>query len=198
MIKINLLSDALGSGGVGGKKGRAIAVPAVAMADEAPRTSIPILGIVVGLVFLLAGVLYYLNLKRSLEAAKEIQAKLEVEKKALEPYTAKEKLYRERKEALAKKEEVMVGLKKSQQLPVHLLEEIANSLPDDVWFGSLTQKGKSIVIEGEGRSFESINVFYQNLQSRSRWFKNLSYPGGGSTGNRSIRFTMTFELQNPL
>ena len=72
----------------------------------------------------------------------------------------------------------------------------ASSLPDDVWFKKVSQKGSIVTIEGEARNFESINAFYGNLQSRTRWFKKINYPGAkrGSTG--SFDFTISFELQN--
>ena len=57
-----------------------------------------------------------------------------------------ERQFRDKKEMLAKKEEIMQGLRKNQQLPVHFLEELANSLPDDVWFREITQRGMNISI----------------------------------------------------
>ncbi|MFZ4512418.1 MAG: PilN domain-containing protein, partial [Geothrix sp.] len=91
---------------------------------------------------------------------------------------------------------VMTALKRQQALPVHFMEELANSLPDDVWFKKVVQKGAIVTIEGEGRNFESINAFYGNLQSRTRWFKKISYPGAKRGASGAFEFTISFELQN--
>jgi len=197
MIKINLLGDALAQ--TGAKKGgdKALAEPVQVYTGEGgSRSTLPIAGVVVGLVFAALGGVYYLWLNSEFTKAEKKKADLERDKKQYEPYIALEKKFREKKEALQKKEEVMTTLKRQQALPVHFLEELANSLPDDVWFKKITQKGSIITIEGEGRNFESINAFYGNLQSRTRWFKKINYPGAkrGTTG--AFEFTISFELQN--
>jgi Tfp pilus assembly protein PilN len=197
MIKINLLGDALGQSGA--KKGgdKATAEPVQVYTGEGgSRASLPIAGVVVGLVFAALGGVYYLWLNSEFTKAEKRKAELERDKKQYEPYIALEKKFREKKDALQKKEEVMTTLKRQQALPVHFLEELANSLPDDVWFKKISQKGAMITVEGEGRNFESINAFYGNLQSRTRWFKKINYPGAkrGTTG--SFEFSISFELQN--
>ncbi|WP_243321892.1 PilN domain-containing protein [Geothrix sp. SG200] len=197
MIKINLLGDALAQ--AGGKKGasKAAAEPVQVYTGEGgSRSSLPIAGVVVGLAIAACGGVYYVWLNSLLTKAEKQKADLERDKKQYEPYIALEKTFREKKAALQKKEEVMTTLKRQQSLPVHLMEELANSLPDDVWFKKVSQKGALITIEGQGRNFEAINAFYGNLQSRTRWFKKINYPSAkrGTTG--SFDFTISFELQN--
>lgn len=197
MIKINLLGDALAQSGAkkAGDKGTAEPVQ-VYTGEGAGRSSLPIAGVVVGLVFAALGGVYYLWLNSEFTKAEAKKAELERDKKQYEPYIALEKKFREKKSALLKKEEVMTTLKRSQSLPVHFIEELANSLPDDVWFKKVSQKGMVITIDGEARNFEAINAFYGNLQSRTRWFKKINYPGAkrGTTG--SFEFSISFELQN--
>ena len=197
MIKINLLGDALAQ--TGAKKGgdKASAEPVQIYTGEGgSRSRLPIAGVVVGIVFAALGGVYFLWLNSEFTKAEKKKADLELDKKQYEPFIALEKKFREKKEALQKKEEVMTTLKRQQALPVHFLEELANSLPDDVWFKKIAQKGLVITIEGEGRNFESINAFYGNLQSRTRWFKKINYPGAkrGTTG--AFEFIISFELQN--
>jgi len=197
MIKINLLGDALAQ--AGGKKGgdKASAEPVQVYTGEGgSRSSLPIAGVVVGLLFAALGGAYYLWLNSEATKAEKRKADLERDKKVYEPYIAQEKKYREKKEALQKKEEVMTALKRQQALPVHFIEELANSLPDDVWFKKIAQKGMTVTIEGEGRNFESINAFYGNLQSRTRWFKKINYPGAKRGTSGAFEFTISFELQN--
>ncbi|HCZ33149.1 MAG TPA: hypothetical protein DHV93_06655 [Holophagaceae bacterium] len=197
MIKINLLGDSLTQGG--GRKGadKTAAEPVQVYRGEGGSLSgLPIAGVVVGILFAALGGIYYLWLNGEFTKAEKLKADLQRDKKQYEPYIALEKTFREKKAALQKKEEVMTALKRQQSLPVHFLEELANSLPDDVWFKKISQKGSIITIEGEARNFEAINAFYGSLQSRTRWFKKINYPGAkrGSTG--SFDFTISFELQN--
>ena len=197
MIKINLLGDALTQSGT--KKGadRASAEPVQVYTGEGgSRASLPIAGVVVGLIFAALGGVYYLKLSSDFAKAEQRKAELERDKKQYEPFLALEKKFREKKESLQKKEEVMTTLKRQQALPVHFMEELANSLPDDVWFKKISQKGMMITIEGEGRNFESINAFYGNLQSRTRWFKKINYPGAKRGTAGSFEFSISFELQN--
>ena len=198
MIKINLLGDALAAPGAKKAAEKAAAEPAQVYSGGGggARSSLPIAGLVVGILFAAMGGLYFVWLNNEVNKAEQKKAELERDKKQYEPYIALEKKFREKREALQKKEEVMTNLKRQQALPVHFLEELANSIPDDVWFKKITQKGSTITIDGESRNFEAINAFYGNLQSRTRWFKKISYPGAkrGSTG--SFEFTISFELQN--
>lgn len=198
MIKINLLGDALASSGAkkGADKGMAEPAQVYAGGEGAARSSLPIAGLIVGILFAALGGLYYVWLNNAFTQAKEKKAELERDKKQYEPYIALEKKFRQKKEALQKKEEVMTNLKRQQALPVHFLEELANSVPDDVWFKKITQKGSTITIDGESRNFEAINAFYGNLQSRTRWFQKINYPGARRVANGTLEFTITFELQN--
>jgi Tfp pilus assembly protein PilN len=197
MIKINLLGDALAQSGAKKPGDKSAGEPVQVYTGEgAGRSSLPIAGVVVGLLFTALGGVYYLWLNNEFTRAERRKTELEHDKKQYEPYIALEKKFRDKKSALLKKEEVMTTLKRMQSLPVHFIEELANSLPDDVWFKKISQKGMIITIEGEGRNFEAINAFYGNLQSRTRWFKRINYPGAkrGTTG--SFEFSISFELQN--
>ena len=197
MININLLGDALAQAGAkkGGEKASAEPVQ-VYTGEGGSRSSLPIAGVVVGLLFSALGGGYYLWLNSEFTREEKKKAELERDKKQYEPFIALEKKFREKKDALQKKEEVMTTLKRQQALPVHFMEELANSLPDDVWFKKVSQKGMTITVEGEGRNFESINAFYGNLQSRTRWFKKINYPGAKRGTSGAFEFTISFELQN--
>ena len=195
MIKINLLGDALAQGG-GKKSDRAEPAQIYGEGEGGGRSSLPIAGIIVGLLFASIGGVYYIFLNNELQQKQAKKVDLERQRDELKKFIDLEKQFRDKKEMLAKKEEIMQGLRKTQQLPVHFLEELANSLPDDVWFREITQRGMNISIKGEARSFEAINLFYTRLQSRTRWFKNINYPGA-ERRNNSLEFTISFDLQNP-
>jgi Tfp pilus assembly protein PilN len=165
MIKINLLGDTLAQ--VGGKKAdKAEAVPVYADTQTTGRPSLPIAGVLFGLVIASAGGIYYVMLNSQIEREQRTRVELEAKKKELEKYMDLERKFRSQKEMLQKKKEVMQGLKTFQALPVHFLEELANALPDDVWFREISQKGLTISIRGESSSFEAINQFRNRQQER--------------------------------
>lgn len=194
MIRINLLGDALAQSGK--KADRLEPAQVYGEAEGGRRSVIPVAAIIVGLLFASLGGVYYLILNREHEQKEMKRAELEKQKQELQKYIEQEKKFREQKEALQKKESVMTELKKAQQLPVHLLEELANSIPEDVWFVDLTWKGSTISIRGEARTFEALKRFIDNLQERPRWFKNVVNPGGSRKG-AGIEFALSFELLNP-
>ena len=191
MIKINLLGESLAQAGARA----AASEPAALYAEEGARKSLPIAGVLLGLAGVVAAGGYYLVLNNQIEAKQQEDARLQRELTELKPYIEKEAQLRKVKEELQNKEQVLVDLRKRMQLPVYFLQELADCLPDDVWFQSVQQNGMAITIQGQARNFESINAFYNNLQQRTRWFKSVTYPGGQKNG-AWVSFTITFQLQN--
>ncbi|HET8901989.1 MAG TPA: PilN domain-containing protein [Holophagaceae bacterium] len=193
MIKINLLGESLSQAGARA----AAAEPAALYAETGARKSLPIAGVIVGLLAASVGGVYYLYLNNQIDQKKAQAASLQKELDELKPFIDLEAKFRKKKEELQNKEQVLVDLRKRMQLPVYFLQELADSLPDDVWFQSIEQKDMVITIKGQARNFESINTFYGNLQQRTRWFKSVNYPGGqkDASGNW-VNFTITFQLQN--
>lgn len=193
MIKINLLGDSL-SQAVGKKPEREV-VPVYAEGETGQGGSLPIAGILVGLLFASGGLGYYLILNGQVKAVEEQVSKLEAEKRDLEKYIKMEKDFQERKIVLQKKKEVLAGLKNAQKLPVHLLQELGNCLPDDVWFSEVNQRGMGITIRGESSSFEAINIFRSQLLERRQWFKDVNYPIADKKGS-VVFFTISFQMKN--
>ncbi|WP_306601307.1 PilN domain-containing protein [Geothrix sp. 21YS21S-2] len=194
MIKINLLGDTLAQ--VGGKKAeKAEAVPVYADSAATGRPSLPIAGVLFGLVIASAGGIYYVMLNSQIEREQRTKVELEAKKKELEKYMDLERKFRSQKEMLQKKKEVMMGLKSFQHLPVHFLEELANALPDDVWFREINQKGLTISIKGESSSFEAVNQFRNRLVEQTKWFQNVNYPAANKNG-RTVEFTISCDLKN--
>ena len=190
MIKINLLGESLAQAGA-----KAASEPAALYAEEGPRKSLPLAGVALGLLGVAGGGAYYLILNNQIQHKQEEAARLQKELDELKPFIDLEAKFRKKKEELQNKETVLVDLRKRMELPVYFLQELADSLPDDVWFQSVQQNGMAITIKGEARNFESINAFYNNLQQRTRWFKAVTYPGGQKQGDW-VNFTITFQLQN--
>jgi Tfp pilus assembly protein PilN len=194
MIKINLLGDTLAQTS-GKKPERPEAAPVYAEGEGSRRVSFPIAGVLLGVLLPCLGGVYYVWLDGKVKEADRKKVELQAKKKDLEKYIQLEKTFRAQKDALQKKKEVMLALKTSQQLPVHFLEELANCLPDDVWFKEINQKGMSISIKGESSSFEAINQFRSRLMEQSKWFQNVNYPAANKK-DRTVEFTISCDLKN--
>ncbi|MDR3673190.1 MAG: PilN domain-containing protein [Holophaga sp.] len=194
MIKINLLGDTLAQ--VSGKKTeKPESAPVFPEPEGSQRSSFPIAGVLLGVLLSCLGGVYYVWLNGKVEQARHRQAELQAKKQELAKYIDLEKTFRAQKESLLKKREVMVGLKTNQQLPVHLLEQLADCLPDDVWFREISQKGMNISIKGESTSFEAINQFRNRLLGQTRWFQNVNYPAANKK-DRTVEFTISCDLKN--
>jgi Tfp pilus assembly protein PilN len=76
------------------------------------------------------------------------------------------------------------------------MEELANALPDDVWFKEVSQHGMNISIKGESASFEAINLFRTHLMDQKNWFGNVNYPTATKNGN-IVEFTLSFDMKKP-
>ncbi len=195
MIKINLLGDTLAQ--VTGKKAdKGESVQVYAQDQETKRASFPLAGLLVGVFFVTFGAVYYVGLTRKVAEQTEKKADLERQKQALAKYTALEAKFRKDKELLERKKKVIKDLRITQHLPVHLMEELANALPDDVWFKEISQKGMTISIKGESASFEAINLFRTHLMDQKNWFGNVNYPTATKKAN-IVEFTLSFDLKKP-
>ena len=195
MIKINLLGDTLAQ--VTNKKiDQGESVQVYAQDQVTNRAHFPLAGLLVGLFFVAFGVVYYVGLNRKVEEQTQKKVDLERQKQELAKYTALEAKFRKDKEMLEKKKNVIKDLRITQHLPVHLMEELANALPDDVWFKEIAQRGMNISIKGESASFEAINLFRTHLVDQKNWFGNVNYPTATKNGN-IVEFTLSFDLKKP-
>jgi Tfp pilus assembly protein PilN len=115
------------------------------------------------------------------------------ELKNYEGLIEKEKKLLKQKELLEKKENTIIALKDNQTGPYRILEEIFNRLPEEVWFESLSQKGKHIVIKGRAKNTEAANRFYQFL-SKSKMVSGIQYPLLKKDEKYKIRNVVYFEI----
>ncbi len=196
MIKINLLGDSLAQASAKktDKAAEQQAEQVYAQVEPSRRTSLPVAGVIVGLTFSCAGLVYYLWLDHQIQKAEEVKAKLEAEKQELDKYTKLFNEYVAKKELLKKKIEVLTRLKGNQELTVKVVEQLANCVPDDIWFNELYINGRALTVTGFGRSFESVNVFRGKLAENRNWFNKVNHQVSTRDNARNVSFTITFEL----
>lgn len=68
------------------------------------------------------------------------------------------------KAELQEKIDVIEKLKNDRTGPVHLLDELANAIPDKAWVTSLSQQGEKVNIVGQAVNMESIADFTERLR----------------------------------
>jgi type IV pilus assembly protein PilN len=93
--------------------------------------------------------------QRHAEADRELERLVEVRAKADE--------YKKKKDTLVRKIDLITELKKKQEGPVHILDQISRNLPDFVWLDSMGVNNGQITLSGKATSYNAVTNFYNNL-----------------------------------
>lgn len=80
--------------------------------------------------------------------------------------------YKATKAVLLKKKGVIDSLQVGKYGPVHLLDELATSIPGNIWLTSIEQKGMSLTLEGSAIDNIAISNYMINLE-RSPYFNSV-------------------------
>lgn len=72
--------------------------------------------------------------------------------------------------ALRARQKAVEDLQSDRNLPVHLLSEMVNQLPDGVYISKMTQVDQSVTINGVAQSNERVSELLRNLSSNTPWF----------------------------
>jgi type IV pilus assembly protein PilN len=75
-----------------------------------------------------------------------------------------------RGEQLKQRLALIDDLRKGQNAPVHIVDQISRSLPEMTWLTSMTQKGFDVTIDGRCMTLTSLSDFIGNLEA-TRYFK---------------------------
>ena len=172
MIKINLVAE----------------TPAAsAVKVERPQFSLGakqgdiILMIVLVLACIVVGTQWYL-LSSNRSHLREVERERRRERDELIVYIKKVEELEARREALRHKINVINELKRNQQGPVRIMDEVSRALPELVWLTSLTLKGTDVAIGGVAMDENAVANYISNLDA-SPFFdepvlKNLSRSKG--------------------
>jgi len=186
MIKINLVAE----------------TPAAASSIqvERPKFSLGakqgdiILLIVLALGLIVVGTQWFLlTSKRS--DLKEIENERRRERDELMVYIKKVEELEARRELLRHKINVINELKRNQQGPVRILDEVSRALPELVWLGSLKLVGNNVELGGSAMDENAVANYISNLDA-SPFFdepvlKNLARSRGDT-----FAFSLTFAFNN--
>ncbi len=72
--------------------------------------------------------------------------------------------------ALRARQQAVEDLQADRNVPVHLLSEMVNQLPDGVYISKMTQADQVVTINGVAQSNERVAELFRNLSSNSPWF----------------------------
>ena len=153
-----------------------------------------VLLIVLALGLVVVGTQWFLLTSKRSEL-REIENQRRRERDELLVYIKKVEELEARREALRHKISVINELKRNQQGPVRILDEVSRALPELVWLGNLKLVGNNVEISGSAMDENAVANYISNLDA-SPFFdepvlKNLSR-GRGDT----FSFGMTFSFIN--
>ena len=72
--------------------------------------------------------------------------------------------------ALRARQQAVEDLQSDRNLPVHLLTEVVNQLPDGVYISKLVQQDQVVTLNGTAQSNERVAELFRNLAVNTPWF----------------------------
>lgn len=72
--------------------------------------------------------------------------------------------------ALRARQQAVEDLQSDRNMPVHLLTELVNQLPDGVFVSKMVQADRLVTINGVAQSNERVSELLRNLGNNSQWF----------------------------
>ena len=72
--------------------------------------------------------------------------------------------------ALRARQQAVEDLQSDRNLPVHLLTELVNQLPDGIYVNKMTQLDQVVTLNGVAQSNERVSELLRNLANNTPWF----------------------------
>ncbi|HNQ84797.1 MAG TPA: PilN domain-containing protein [Deltaproteobacteria bacterium] len=107
------------------------------------------------------------------EALKQEVADTKVEIKRLTAEAGEIEKFKQQKQELERKLDVIRELNAQKTGPVEMLDELSLIIPEKAWLSSITNKGATIVLEGSAVDNTTIATFMKQLQA-SKHFDNVT------------------------
>ncbi|MBK7947717.1 MAG: PilN domain-containing protein [Deltaproteobacteria bacterium] len=166
-------------------------------ADIRETIALLVLGLIV-----LGGGMYFLasNAKSDLEQARITVAQLEADIERYKPQQALIGKFKQRKQNLQDKLDVIASLERARNGPVRVLDEISTRVPDRLWLTQISTKGNEIRLKGKSLDTGVVADFLRALNG-SAYFKNvdLEKTAGGELvkGVRLVNFELRADMTAP-
>jgi type IV pilus assembly protein PilN len=188
MIRINLLAERR-------------SVKAVSKGFQAGQKITVIGSLLLVLTLVGVGWRYWAIGQQEAEVAREIDAARREETRLAEILKQVQE-FEARKKQLEQRVALIDELRKGQNAPVHMIDQLSRALPDMTWLTNVNQNGYSLTIQGRCLTLTSVSDFVGNLEA-SRYFArpveivdSFVIPGGSPGAPDLIQFTIrgTFQM----
>ncbi len=101
--------------------------------------------------------------------------------------------------ALRARQQAVEDLQSDRNLPVHLLTELVNQLPDGVYISKMAQADQIVTLNGVAQSNERVSDLLRNLSNNTPWFTKPELveivAGSVSLGARDQRRVSNFVMR---
>lgn len=189
MIKINLLE----------KRQKAAEQPAAAVPGAVKTGGLGGLSALGALLIVAAGAAFLFwqgwntnrqtkDLQDKIAAADQRIAELKLALKAVNDFQAKRKV-------LEQKVQVISDLKRRQEVPVHLLDQLSRQVPEFLWLEGLDEKEGAIQLRGKATNFNAVSNFYNNLAG-SPYFSDVTL-GSTQRAPQGVSFVLSCKFKPP-
>lgn len=186
MIKINLLAERKKQPSTSSRK--KIQFDGGQGARQGLLASIVILGLVV------AGWMWW-SAKSDISRLQEEHRAADRRLEELEEVRKKGDQFTARKELLERKIQLITELKRRQEVPVHILDQVSRNLPDFLWLDSMNASQSNISIVGKATTYNAVSNFYRNLTD-SGYFTNVNL-GRTFEVAEGVSFSLTATFASP-
>lgn len=101
--------------------------------------------------------------------------------------------------ALLARQKAVEDLQADRNMPVYLLTELVQQLPDGVYISSLRQEGQNVALQGVAQSNERVSELLRNLANNSPWFTRPELveivAGAVNLTPRDVRRVSNFQIR---
>ena len=110
--------------------------------------------------------------------------------------------FEQQKTQLQQRVVLIEQLRKSQNGPVHMLDQISRALPTMLWLTELKQGEDGVLIEGQCTAVTLLTDFVSNLEATGYFKKSIDIVSSQTeslekTANQLIKFTIKAQFQTP-
>jgi len=181
MIKINLIAEK--------KQTRTKAAAGAAVSPDGPSASQNLVLVALFLLGVAVAGGWWWKLSHEIERLQADNVAADAELERLEEVRKKGDQYKKQKELLARKIELITNLKKQQDVPVHILDQISKKLPEFLWLEGMSVNNNQVSLNGKATTYNAVTNFYNNVD-RSGLFGSVLL-GRVFEVQEGVQFSMT-------